>query len=129
MSDLSGTGKVRMSPPFAYITNLSIVVEVLEQKLRKEYFYYYLRNDNLRQLDSGSAQSQITTGDLGFRYSMIPTLNIQKIFAENINSIWEYSMNLDNEIEKSIQLKSLILSKSAYAFIRLTLESTINRNV
>lgn len=106
---VSGTGEVRMSPPFAYITNLSIVVENKIEIANKEYLFYYLKNDNLRSLDSGSAQSQITTGDLGFYKVLIPNINIQKLFSERIQKINSY-YNIDKTYYLK-ELKNLLLSK------------------
>jgi len=57
---VSGTGEVKLSPKYSYITNLSIVVELQEDVMTKFFTYYYLKNDDLRTLDSGSAQSMIT---------------------------------------------------------------------
>ena len=44
---VSGTGEVRLSPRFSYITNLSIVVEVDKPSISKMYLYYYLKNSDL----------------------------------------------------------------------------------
>ena len=51
---VSGTGEVKMSPPFSYITNLSIVIENYEDLLLKDFLYYYLKNQTvkLKQLQS-----------------------------------------------------------------------------
>lgn len=106
---VSGTGEVRMSPPYSYITNLSIIVENNKETTTKEFLFYYLKNDNLRALDSGSAQSQITTGDLGFYKILIPSLKIQGLFKERITKINSF-MNID-KISKLEILKNLLLSK------------------
>lgn len=110
---VSGTGEVRLSPKFSYITNLSIVVELNQSLVRKYYLYYFLKNDNLRSLDSGSAQSMITTGDLYKRLILIPNYT-QQISLENI--ITKFSVFSDN-IEKTNQhllhLQSLLLSRLA----------------
>ena len=106
---VSGTGEVRMSPPYSYITNLSIIVENQHELTTKEYLYYYLKNDNLRSLDSGSAQSQITTGDLGFYKILMPNINIQYLFSDKISKIYSL-MNID-KISKLKELKGLLLAK------------------
>lgn len=106
---VSGTGEVRMSPPFSHITNLSIVVENNENTVKKEFLFFYLKNDNLRSLDSGSAQSQITTGDLGFYKVLIPSYGIQKKFTDKILKINSF-LNID-KISKLEKLKELLLAK------------------
>ena len=61
---VGGTGDVKLSPGACFLTNLSIAVSVDESVALKKYLYYYFLKNNLRYLDSGSAQSQITIGDL-----------------------------------------------------------------
>lgn len=108
---VSGTGEVRMSPPKAYITNLSIVVNVDVHTISKAYLYYHLRNQNLRSLDSGSAQSQITIGDLNAFKVMIPSLSIQENFQEHVNRVANYTSNLKKGNNQLDLLRNSLLSK------------------
>lgn len=107
---VSGTGEVKMSPPFSYITNLSIVIENYEDLLSKDFLYYYLKNDNLKSLDSGSAQSMITTGDLYRRDVLLPIIDVQFEFKKRIGITTSYSNSLKNQTVKLKQLQSLLLS-------------------
>ena len=61
---VGGTGDVKFSPRKCFLTNLSIAVIIRDNEIIKEYLYYYLNNSNLKSLDSGSAQSQITITNL-----------------------------------------------------------------
>jgi type I restriction enzyme S subunit len=108
---VSGTGRVELSPPKSYITNLSIVVQPNKGITKKLFLYFYLKNDNLRELDSGSAQSQITTGDLGFRNILIPNVDLQNNFEINTNTLLQNisTLNLEQKILREIQ--SLLLAK------------------
>lgn len=81
---VSGTGEVRMSPHYSYITNLSIIVEVNKPYVTKMYLYYFLKNSDLRSLDSGSAQSMITSGDLYFQFALLPHIKCQLSFEKHI---------------------------------------------
>lgn len=108
---VSGTGRVEMSPKFSYITNLSIVVEINDEKLSKGYYYYYLKNDSLRTLDSGSAQAQITTGDLGFHKTLIPSKTIQEKFEKIFNVIGNKNEILKKKIKLLSDLQAILLSK------------------
>ncbi len=110
---VSGTGEVRLSPRYAYITNLSIVVEVDKPSVSKMYLYYYLRNSDLKSLDSGSAQSMITTGDLYFQDALLPPSELQMKFDKVANSIMNEIENRNNENQKLMELKELLLSKLA----------------
>lgn len=110
---VSGTGEVRLSPRYAYITNLSIVVEVDKPSVSKMYLYYYLRNSDLKSLDSGSAQSMITTGDLNFQDALLPPSELQMKFDKVANSIMKEIENKNNENQKLMELKALLHSRLA----------------
>ena len=110
---VSGTGEVKLSPPKAYITNLSIVIEIEQEDMFKYFVYYYLKNQNLRQLDSGSAQSQITIDDLNSFTVLCPMKDLQEKFSNLINSL---KLNVDarnKSIENLDILKKVLLSKMA----------------
>jgi len=110
---VSGTGEVRLSPRFSYITNLSIVVEVDNPSVSKMYLYYYLKNSDLKSLDSGSAQSMITTGDLYFQDALLPLSDLQMKFDKVTNTIMKEIEVKNQENQKLSELKDLLLSKLA----------------
>jgi type I restriction enzyme S subunit len=108
---VSGTGEVKLSPSFSWITNLSIIVEVDENIIKKMYLFYYLKNRNLRSLDSGSAQSQITTSDLYNENILLPSIKIQTKFHDLFCKINSQKELLISEISLLIKLESLLLAK------------------
>ena len=110
---VSGTGEVRLSPRFSFITNLSIVVEVGNSSVSKMYLYFFLRNSDLKSLDSGSAQSMITTGDLYFQDAILPPSELQIKFEKVANSIMKEIEIKNQENQKLTELKDLLLSKLA----------------
>jgi type I restriction enzyme S subunit len=110
---VSGTGEVKLSPPFAYITNLSIIVEADEAIVKKMFLFYFLKNGNLRSLDSGSAQSQITTGDLYAESVLVPSIKLQGHFNKVTEIIMKRKEFLKNEISLLENFQSLLLSKLA----------------
>lgn len=77
------------------------------------YLYYYLKNSDLRALDSGSAQSMITTGDLYFQDALIPPIQLQMKFDKVANSILKEIEIKNQENQKLTELKELLLSKLA----------------
>ena len=89
---VGGTGDVKLSPDKCYLTNLSIAVNVDENVALKKYLYYYFKKYNLRYLDSGSAQSQITIADLKNIVLPIPSIEIQ-------SKIVRILLTIDNKIE------------------------------
>ena len=86
---VGGTGDVKISPPKSYVTNLSIIVKLKEDKVSKQYLAYKCLNNNLRYLDSGSAQSQITISDLQKIEFILPSLPEQKAIAAILSSFDE----------------------------------------
>lgn len=83
---VGGTGDVKISPPKSYVTNLSIIVKLKEDEVSRKYLAYRFLNNNLRYLDSGSAQSQITISDLQKIDFLLPPLPEQKAIAAVLSS-------------------------------------------
>ena len=110
---VSGTGEVRMSPPKAYITNLSIIVENDDLKIQKDYLFLFLRAAGLRSLDSGSAQSQITIGDLNRVPILVPNSKLSSRFGYIKGIIDDEREMLKRQNTKLVRLKTLLLSKMA----------------
>jgi type I restriction enzyme S subunit len=90
---VGGTGDVKLSPGACFLTNLSIAVFVDENVALKKYLYYYFFKNNLRYLDSGSAQSQITISDLKNVEIPLPSLDIQKKVVSILDTIDEKISN------------------------------------
>ncbi|EPY6469409.1 restriction endonuclease subunit S [Clostridium sporogenes] len=111
---VSGTGRVVMSPPKSFITNLSIVVQGIENKIDKNYLYYTLKNKNLRLIDSGSAQSQITTSDLEKVEILVPPIEIQSGFSNIIDKIIKKIVIKKHESEILKELNIILNSKISY---------------
>lgn len=107
---VSGTGEVRLSPKFSYITNLSIVVET-KNTFSKLFLFYFLKNEDLKSLDSGSAQSMITTGDLYRHQILNPKNDVQKHFENKTQTVLNSIEFTTKENQKLIELKELLLAK------------------
>jgi type I restriction enzyme S subunit len=90
---VGGTGDVKLSPPKCYVTNLSIIVELDTNIVDKKYFYYKYQKRNLKYLDSGSAQSQITIDSLRSLSVYLPELSKQKKIV-GILSVVDYKIDL-----------------------------------
>lgn len=106
---VSGTGEVRISPPCCHLTNLSIAV-LLYDRTYMYYFLYYLENDNLISLDSGSAQSQITINDLSMHKVMLPPYNKVVEFNNIAKQLHLIVGNNNREIERLEELKKVLLT-------------------
>lgn len=78
---VGGTGDVKMSPPFCFLTNLSIAVIPEDGRIYKPFLYYRLAGPGLWELRTGSAQAQITIERLRTYEIELPPLNIQRRIA------------------------------------------------
>ena len=99
---VGGTGDVKICPAKTHLTNLSIALDINESILDKKYFYYKYSLSNLRYLDSGSAQSQITINDLKRIKLELPDIKEQKAIA-NILSSLDDKIELNNKINKNLE--------------------------
>lgn len=84
---VGGTGDVKIAPPNAWITNLSIVLELDDSKVNKKYLCYLLNRESLKdKLNSGAAQAQITIDSLSKYRIQLPELGQQIKTAEFIET-------------------------------------------
>lgn len=99
---VGGTGDVKLAPARSFITNLSIIVDIIESKIvNKKYLQLLLNSMNLRSLDSGSAQSQITITALSNVEIDLPSKKIQNQIANKINLL-ERKIELNNQINDNL---------------------------
>lgn len=86
---VGGTGDVKIAKEDCFLTNLSISVSLKEEICNPHFFTYYFAKDNLRYLDSGSAQSQITIDALKKVILKLPPLQQQKKIVAVLSSLDE----------------------------------------
>ena len=108
---VGGTGDAKLSPPKCFLTNLSIAVFLNENILLKKYAYYYFTLNNLRYLDSGSAQSQITINDLSKVKLNLPPLPTQQKIARVLSSL-DDKIELNNKINANLEEQAQAIFKS-----------------
>ena len=123
---VGGTGDVKISPPFCYLTNLSIALLTNDNMVDRYFLKYRLSVQNLRSLDSGAAQSQITIGALEQFETTIPPLPTQRKIASILSAyddliennlkrikllgeqaFWKYKVSNSSEKLKAVQLKQV----------------------
>ena len=108
---VGGTGDAKLSPEKCFLTNLSIVVFLNENIISKKYAYYYFTLNNLRYLDSGSAQSQITISDLSKVSIKLPPLPTQQKIAAILSSL-DDKIELNNKINTNLEQQAGALFKN-----------------
>ena len=98
---VGGTGDVKISPKKSYLTNISIMIDLDEEVASKEYLYYQL-TAGLKHLDTGSAQSQITTSDLRRLKVSLPAIEEQKKIANILGTIDE-KIELNRQMNETLE--------------------------
>ena len=96
---VGGTGDVKIAKEDCFLTNLSIAVNIDTDVCLPQYFYYKFYLSNLRYLDSGSAQSQITIDDLKRLQISLPSLEEQRRIAGILGAI-------DDKIENNRRINT-----------------------
>ena len=98
---VGGTGDVKLTEQDCFLTNLSISVVLNQSICDPAYFYYKFFKNNLRYLDSGSAQSQITIDDLKRLEVTLPSLLEQQRIVRVLKSL-DNKIALNNRINHNL---------------------------
>ena len=105
---VGGTGDVKIAKEDCFLTNLSIAVNIDTDICLPQYFYYKFYLSNLRYLDSGSAQSQITIDDLKRLQISLPGLEEQRRIAGILSAIDDKIEN-NRRINANLELQAQAL--------------------
>ncbi|MDM2819750.1 restriction endonuclease subunit S [Citrobacter portucalensis] len=108
---VGGTGDVKIANQDCYLTNLSIKIDLDDKIIRKEYFYYLFKQNTLRYLDSGSAQSQITINDLSNIEVVAPLPEVQDSIIEKLRNL-DKKIVINTSINQTLEQMSQTLFKS-----------------
>ena len=110
---VGGTGDVKLTKEKCFLTNLSISAEIDTNIALPQYLYYYFLLSNLRYLDSGSAQSQITITDLKKLQIPLPNIDIQRKIIELLGSIDE-KIELNNKINNNLEEQAMTIFNNIF---------------
>ena len=99
---VGGTGDVKLTKERCFLTNLSISASIDETIALPEYIYYRFLLRNLRYLDSGSAQSQITISDLEKVKIPLPTVNEQRAICGFLSLI-DKKIEINKKINENLE--------------------------
>lgn len=108
---VGGTGDIKLAPCKCFLTNLSIKITLNENVVDREYFYYNFFLNNLRYLDSGSVQSQITISDLKNLILRLPDIKTQKDISLILSTI-DNKVSKNNQINQTLEIIAQTLFKS-----------------
>ena len=108
---VGGTGDVKLTKERCFLTNLSISADIDENIALPEYLYYYYLPRNLRYLDTGSAQSQITIYDLEKVMIPLPSIETQKKIISILKPI-DDKIKLNTRINENLELQAQAIFKN-----------------
>ena len=108
---VGGTGDVKIAKEDCFLTNLSISITLNEGICKPLYFYYKYQTKNLKYLDSGSAQSQITIEDLKRLQLNIPPISYQNKVIELLSPFYD-KIELNRKINSNLEEQAKALFKS-----------------
>lgn len=108
---VGGTGDVKLIERQAFLTNLAIKIDLNPSVIRKEYLFYLFLLNNLRYLDSGSAQSQITIADLSNVEFLAPDLKTQDHLIYHLQTL-DKKITLNHQINQTLEQMAQTLFKS-----------------
>jgi type I restriction enzyme S subunit len=80
-------GEVTATKPKSWITGNAMVVKPRNNKVRKEFIFYYFKNHELKTVISGSAQPQITRAGFAPLVIFFPDPEEQQRIAECLSSL------------------------------------------
>ena len=98
---VGGTGEIRKTPSRCWLTNLSIKISLFSKNVLKDYLFYKFQAKDLRWLNSGSAQPQITISDLSAIDLSLPSLEEQRHIVDTIGSVDDLIEKNEEIIEKA----------------------------
>ena len=108
---VGGTGDVKIATTDCFLTNLSISVNLNKQICDPLFLYYKFRIKNLKYLDSGSAQSQITIDDLKRLCIQLPPLKKQEELISILKSL-DDKIEVNRRINENLEQQAQALFKS-----------------
>ena len=108
---VGGTGDVKIAKEDCFLTNLSISISLNEKICKPLYFYYKYQTKNLKYLDSGSAQSQITIEDLKRLQLNLPPISYQNRVIEFLSPFYD-KIEVNRKINSNLEEQAKALFKS-----------------
>jgi type I restriction enzyme S subunit len=108
---VGGTGDVKIAKEDCYLTNLSISVDLDCQVCNPYFLYYKYLQKNLKYLDSGSAQSQITIDALKNLAIKLPSLDYQNLIVNALKTL-DDKIECNRRINENLEQQAQALFKS-----------------
>lgn len=83
------SGKINFSPPLCFVTNNSLILEIISNEdLDKRFLYYILHTVNKSKLVTGTAQPQVTINNAVELTFQLPPLETQHAIVSKIEELF-----------------------------------------
>lgn len=116
---VGGTGDIKITSENCFLTNLSICLNNDHDLIHDSILYYNLKRNNLHHLRTGSAQPQITIGDLNGIQILVPSKIEQSNFLEKFLPLTSYMKINTQENQTLTTLRDTLLPKLISGQIRV----------
>lgn len=112
------SGKINFSPPLCFVTNNSLILEIISNEdLDKRFLYYILHTVNKSKLVTGTAQPQVTINNAVELTFQLPPLETQHAIVSKIEELFsELDQGIADLKTAQEQLKVYRQSVLKYAF-------------
>ena len=112
------SGKINFSPPLCFVTNNSLILEIISNEdLDKRFLYYILHTVNKSKLVTGTAQPQVTINNAVELTFQLPPLETQHAIVSKIEELFsELDQGIADLKTAQAQLKVYRQSVLKHAF-------------
>lgn len=111
------SGTINYSPPKCFITNNSLVLDIINRDTYKKYLYYSLQSIDKTKLVTGTAQPQVTVQNASHLLVPLPPLPEQHRIVEKIEELFSELDNGVASLKKALeQLKTYRQAVLKWAF-------------
>jgi type I restriction enzyme S subunit len=114
----AASGKVNQSPPKAFVTNNSLILET-NKKLQFSYLKWFMKNSDLIPYVTGSAQPQVTIDNLKNFKILVPSENIVTCFESFVGLIEDQIEHNACQAKTLTQLRDTLLPRLISGQLRL----------
>lgn len=104
-------GTINYTEPKSWITGNAMITKPKNENLGKKYLYYLLKNSDLKEVITGTAQPQITRTNLEVFQIPLPPLDIQQKIVSEIEVLEAKEKKAKEEVEKQKENIKNIISK------------------
>lgn len=113
-------GTINYTEPKSWITGNAMITKPKNENLGKKYLYYLLKNSDLKEVITGTAQPQITRTNLEVFQIPLPPIDIQQKIVSEIEVLEAKEKKAKEEVEKQKEKIKDVISKVAGELIQLS---------